>query len=115
MNLTRTLTLDTIHSILRSHARGAYQKDLLRGEEAWSGSTLKGNARSFAARYRASADALIQRLTSDGISAQRSTELIPVKEGTRRNVVGLSVELDDGSTLWISHRGTYVFGGEDNE
>jgi hypothetical protein len=116
MNTERTLTLDTIHNILRSYARGTYQLDLLCGDEAWSGSTLTGNARSFKARYYRSAQSLIQRMNDDGIRAATTKELIAVDaEGTRRIVLGLAVELDNGSTLWISHRGTFVFEGEDNE
>jgi len=115
MNTERTLTLETIHNILSSHTRGTYQQDLIRGEEAWSGSTLTGNARSFKARYHRSAQSLIERLNADGIRAEKTTELIEINEkGARRNVVGLAVTLDDGSTLWISHRGTYVFEKEDD-
>ena len=89
---------------------------MITGDEAWSGSTLKGNARSFKARYHRSAQSLIDRLNADGIRAEKTTELIEINDnGVRRNVVGLSVTLDNGSALWISHRGTYVFEGEDNE
>jgi hypothetical protein len=116
MNTERTLTLDTIHQILSSHARGSYQLDLIQGDEAWSGATLKGSARSFKGRYYRSSQSLVKRLNDDGIQAEPTKELIEVDDkGTRRTVLGLSVGLDDGSTLWISHRGTYVFEGEDNE
>lgn len=49
-------------------ARGCYQRNILRGVEALSGATLRGKAKSYAARYRESASNLLDRLTSAGIA-----------------------------------------------
>lgn len=44
------------------HARGCYQRALLRGEENVSGSTLRGKAKDWSAHYARSRDNLIKRL-----------------------------------------------------
>lgn len=49
------------------HARGCYQRAVLDGSEAISGSTLRGRARSYSAHYMRSVDALLRRLTGAGI------------------------------------------------
>lgn len=43
-------------------ARGEYQRHLVLGYETLGGSTLRGKAKSFACRYRESADNLLKRL-----------------------------------------------------
>ncbi len=48
-------------------ARGAYQAALLDGYEAWSGSTLRGRAKTWGGRYARSRDALDTRLREAGI------------------------------------------------
>jgi hypothetical protein len=48
-------------------ARGSYQRNLLIGREAISGSTLRGRARHYAARYKRSADHLIARCRAAGV------------------------------------------------
>lgn len=48
-------------------ARGDYQRAILRGREALSGSTLKGRASEYAGRYRRSASTLLDRMTKAGI------------------------------------------------
>lgn len=48
-------------------ARGVYQRNLLDGNEAWSGSTLRGAAGSYGGRYKASRENLIQRIRAAGI------------------------------------------------
>jgi len=48
-------------------ARGSYQRDLLLGSEAWSGSTLKGKAKQWGASYNSSRNELLKRLTAAGI------------------------------------------------
>lgn len=48
-------------------ARGAYQRAILWGGEAVSGSTLRGKARTYGARYQRSTDALLERMTAAGI------------------------------------------------
>ncbi len=44
--------------------RGSYQRGLLAGDEAWSGSSLRGRARNYGARYRDSREGLIARLNA---------------------------------------------------
>jgi hypothetical protein len=49
-------------------AKGDYQRSLLCGSEAWSGSTLRGSARtSHGASYYRSRNAVLERLTAAGI------------------------------------------------
>lgn len=48
-------------------ARGQYQRALLQGEEALSGSTLKGTARSWGASYARSRKSLLDQLTSNNV------------------------------------------------
>jgi hypothetical protein len=55
------------HQVALKLARGTYQRSLLLGFEAWSGSTLKGAARGWGARYYASRTALSARLHAAGI------------------------------------------------
>lgn len=43
-------------------ARGCYQRDLLDGDHTWSGSSLRGRARDYGARYRDSRWALSTRI-----------------------------------------------------
>lgn len=47
--------------------RGTYQENLIRGIEALSGATLRGNAKQYWARYRASRENLLARMTEAGI------------------------------------------------
>jgi len=54
-------------------ARGSYQRDLLRGRENLSGSTLKGKASRSGAHYKRSRDALLDRMTKAGIIWSRQT------------------------------------------
>lgn len=48
-------------------ANGCYQRNILRGVEALSGSTLKGKAGRYRSRYQQSRKALFARLTKAGI------------------------------------------------
>ncbi len=50
-------------------ARGVYQRSILDGYEAWSGSTLKGNAKKYGGRYYASREAFLDRLRANGLRA----------------------------------------------
>ncbi len=50
-----------------AQARGSYQRNLIEGYEALSGSTLRGEARRWSARYHASASALLDRLERAGL------------------------------------------------
>jgi hypothetical protein len=49
-------------------ARGAYQQAIIYGNEAVSGSTLRGKAREYSGRYKASVAKLLSRLARlDGV------------------------------------------------
>ena len=48
-------------------ARGCYQRNLLGGSEALSGSTLRGRAAKYSGRYAASRRNLLHRLSAAGI------------------------------------------------
>ena len=48
-------------------ARGSYQRNILRGFESLSGSTLRGKAVSYSGRYRRSSAALLERVAHEGI------------------------------------------------
>lgn len=48
-------------------ARGCYQRAILEGNEALSGSTLAGKAKGYGDRYKRSSAALLARLTAAGI------------------------------------------------
>jgi hypothetical protein len=61
------------HQAALKLARGTYQQNLLLGFEAWSGSTLKGAARGWGARYYASRTALSARLREAGIPVALET------------------------------------------
>ena len=49
-------------------ARGEYQKDIIRGFESWSGSTLKGKRRKYASRYAQGRKAMEARMRAGGVS-----------------------------------------------
>jgi hypothetical protein len=57
-------------------ARGCYQRDLLGGHHTWSGSSLRGEAARWGARYAASRDALYGRL-----AARYGATLAKVRDG----------------------------------
>jgi hypothetical protein len=61
------------HQAALKLARGTYQRNLLLGVESWSGSTLKGAARGWGARYNASRTALAARLREAGIPVALET------------------------------------------
>ena len=50
-----------------SLARGSYQRAIVRGQEACSGSTLRGRAKEYRGRYRASLDNFVKRLEKAGV------------------------------------------------
>ena len=56
---------DEAERIAFEHARGVYQRSLLRGAEAWSGATLRGKASQYGAHYARSRNGLLARLQSD--------------------------------------------------
>lgn len=58
---------DTDRTTALKLAKGSYQKGLLLGYEAWSGSTLKGKAKEWAGSYGRSRDSLLSRLRRAGL------------------------------------------------
>jgi hypothetical protein len=58
---------DEAWELASSLANGSYQRDLVDGLEAVSGSTLRGNAKKYASRYRASREALFARFDAAGL------------------------------------------------
>ncbi len=48
-------------------ARGCYQRNILLGHEAVSGSTLRGRARNYSGRYKQSACAILGRCKAAGL------------------------------------------------
>lgn len=51
-------------------ARGSYQRAILQGSEALSGSTLRGTAKRYSDRYQASVRGLLRRLEDVGIDVR---------------------------------------------
>lgn len=54
-------------------ARGSYQRNLLLGYEAWSGSTLKGKAKKWSGQYSRSRESLLSRLYRAGLEVTFQT------------------------------------------
>jgi hypothetical protein len=55
-------------TVAMQQARGCYQENLLRGLEAWSGSTLRGKAKKYGGRYALSRLNLLGRITAQGVT-----------------------------------------------
>lgn len=51
----------------KSLTRGDYQEGLIAGDESWSGSTLRGAAKNWSSRYRASREGLLERLRANDV------------------------------------------------
>lgn len=60
------------HAVALSCARGCYQRNLLRGRESLSGSTLRGKARRFGGRYAASRESLLSRVRAAGVAVSET-------------------------------------------
>lgn len=56
------------HDRAMSLARGSFQRDLLEGRERLSLMSLRGKAAQYRARYHASANNLLDRLTAEGVA-----------------------------------------------
>lgn len=54
-------------------ATGDYQFHVLTGLSSWSGSDLKGKAKQYAGKYRASRETLLGKLREAGLSVERTT------------------------------------------
>jgi hypothetical protein len=69
-------------------ARGSYQRDLLEGLEALSGSTLRGKAKEWGAAYARSRQGLLDRLRRAGVPVSEEHG----KSGRRLLVIGVCAE-----------------------
>ncbi len=58
---------DTATKLALQLCRGSYQEDIITGHQRWSGSDLRGRASKWGARYKASRDAVMRRVTTAGI------------------------------------------------
>ena len=67
---------DTL-TVALARCRGSYQRMLVSGHEALSGSTLRGTAREYGASYARSRAALLERL-------ERVLAVSVVRDGSRR-------------------------------
>lgn len=66
MGYSKILCYEAFEQAL-SLCKGTYQENLIRGIEALSGATLKGRAKQYWARYRASRESLLARMSAAGI------------------------------------------------
>ena len=91
-----------IRAAILDTGRGSYQDDLLANWETWSGSSIKGKARQYAARYAQTRQDLLGRIW-DAISPhgyQSGTALILLGD-PRRWTRRLVITAPDGTTyLW---------------
>jgi len=92
----RDLSEDTEKTI-RACARGSYQRDLLDGLESWSGSSLKGRAGQYGARYHASRTALLKRINARLPRGMYCEPTHVYSESRARWVVELLLYYGDGS------------------
>jgi len=74
---------EVLDSALRL-ARGCYQRDILTGYEAISGSTLTGRARNYSSRYKQSSTNLLRRCRAAGLPIREETQ----DHGRRVIVIG---------------------------
>ena len=61
---------DTVLTQALALCRGRYQRNILLGTEALSGSTLRGKAREYGGRYRASAASILVRCQQAGLAVR---------------------------------------------
>lgn len=59
---------DALFDEAMSLAKGSYQEDLISGGETWSGSSLKGAAAKWGAKYAQSRASLLERLEESGVA-----------------------------------------------
>jgi hypothetical protein len=67
-----------------SLCRGSYQRDILLGRESLSGSTLKGKAKTYGGKYKASAASILRKCQQAGLAVREESGL----RGKRLVVVG---------------------------
>lgn len=53
--------------VLLSCAKGSYQRDLIKGRETWSGSTLRGKALDWSCKYTKSRTSLLNRIIEESL------------------------------------------------
>jgi len=82
---------DDAHQRAYELARGTYQRNIIDGVENLSGSTLRGKASEYGARYAASRRNLLARMTAAGIPWSERT----AEHGARVLVIGTSPAPDD--------------------
>ena len=56
-----------------SLCRGSYQRDVLLGRESLSGSTLKGKAKSYGGKYKASAASILRKCQLAGLAVREES------------------------------------------
>ncbi len=66
MNFTKVVDEEAFHQAMKL-TKGCYQRNLLRGIESLSGSTLKGKARKYSTRYSISRINLLNRIKNANI------------------------------------------------
>lgn len=72
MGWTRVDTDATFITAL-ANAKGVYQRNIIRGYESLSGSTLKGKAMLYRSKYKASSNHLLYRLIVAGLRVEIMT------------------------------------------
>ena len=91
-----TVTIDDLLAL----AKGNYQESLIYGNETWSGSSLKGKARSYSASYFKSRKTLLARIEKSqlGYLTQSKNGIVLVHGRPPGHYVGKSCSL---GTMWI--------------
>ncbi len=92
---TRKPIPEKIAELIDSCAVGDYQLSLLTGYHAWSGSSLKGAARQWAAKYAASRKALLNRINESIPPNYYAEPVLVFDEGRKRWVLQMVVEGPD--------------------
>jgi hypothetical protein len=69
------------------YAKGCYQREIILGAESLSGSTLKGKASAYSARYKASSGNLLDRLKRVGfkidiLTSERGARLLRIRSAS---------------------------------
>jgi len=82
-----TTLRDAIADVPAPHA--TYQQGLLSGTETWSGSSLKGEAKQWGSQYKASREALLQRIHEVAILTgwHATTQLVLIDSRWTRQLV----------------------------
>lgn len=83
---------ETVTTAMLAAARGTYQRDLLAGRETWSGSSLRGKARRYGAKYAQSRWSLVERIKASLVGSGWTvrSKLVLVDSRWRRCLVAVS-------------------------